>query len=1054
MQSPAIHNSAYPRARFTLLWVIWMLGASFTVVASAQGLAPSKRDEKEASVSVTERKRPTKRAERAPTKPQIGRNQAFLIATETRLKSEIDKAIAYLSRTEKRMPPQSTARLEMLEQLVNLHLELAIYEANAEYRKYDDDYERWENAGAKGAAPKLSTAKSSRVWREIIRRADSVLKLFPRSKNADVTMFNKAVALQFLGQEKEAARAYSQLISRYPNSDKAGDAYFQLGDYYFDRTDFRNAQNNYRQALRYRRSRGYNWSLFKLGWCSYNLGNHKQALDFWKQTVAASRTADDKSAVQLRDEALRDMVYAFAELRQVNEAIAYYRANGGNRYIGQFLVLLSQRFSDIGQYGEAIKVLKRFQQEEPNAPGGPEAQKEIISLFYELSRMPAVWSELASFPRLYGPESRWAQANSGNRKLILETEVLIKDQILYYAKITHKTAQKDDNIAGYAEAMKGYELFLKSYPKAREVVEIKYLMADIEYIRKNFRAAGGLYLEIAMMGKDKALIYDPSGKKTTNVHNKSARYMLDSYYLDFEPELKALVKRKPDFSKPPMPLSPRARNFVQGCGQYRRMYPDDKKNVKTCDVYITEVYYRTNNRALSQRYLMVLATKYPNEKEGPQAVDNLIPLYRDDKNSLVEIADRLLKIPAYQKGELGAKLRELKRGAELEEITKISDSAKRAKAYEDAGRKNPKAADADRLFYNAAVDYIKAGMVSNAITMYLVVLKDYPKSPQVKESTLELAKLYERRFDFNGAAVYYVQFHERYPKEKESLPALGKACDLFVAAENNRAVSTCLALARLDADGAKGFIDRMIRAAELSRDFERMGQLITQTYIPRFQLTPDERIIAWNRIFNASGGRGAAAQQASGEISRAFQQARGNVGGEALRAVGEIAFRRALPEVQKYQAIKLAGGTVDALAASIQRKVQGIGNIQRAFDQVLATKDAYWGVAALYELGHAREVLANDLENPPGITGAPIEDVKKQLAPDAQAARQEARKFYATALESIAKFSVYGDYSQRVVSGLARMSGSRVSFEDWVVMPDFVASEVPESIAQAVGGGK
>jgi hypothetical protein len=232
-----------------------------------------------------------------------------------------------------------------------------------------------------------------------------------------------------------------------------------------------------------------------------------------------------------------------------------------------------------------------------------------------------------------------------------------------------------------------------------------------------------------------------------------------------------------------------------------------------------------------------------------------------------------------------------------------------------------------------------------------------------------------------------------------------------------------------------------------------MTQLITQTYIPRFKLTPAERIVAWNRIFKAYSGRGAAAQQAASQISSTFQQARGNVEGEALRAVGEIAFRRALPEVPKYQALKLTGGTVDNLAASIQRKVQGIGAVQRAFDQVLAIKDAYWGVAALYELGHAREVLANDLENPPGITGAPIEDVKKQLAPDAQAARQEARKFYALAMESIAKFSVYGEWSQKVVSGMARMGGSRVAFEDWVITPDFVAAEVPETIASAVAGG-
>src|SRR5690606_859786 len=136
-----------------------------------------------------------------------------------------------------------------------------------------------------------------------------------------------------------------------------------------------------------------------------------------------------------------------------------YRRNGGSKYIGKFLLLLSQTLSDQGQYNEAIKVLKRFQQVEPNDEGGPDTQKEIISLNFELGRYSNVWAELARFPAMYGSGSRWASANARNKKLVLETQQLVKDQILYYAKLTHKNAQKDDNQRGYVEAMKGYGLF-------------------------------------------------------------------------------------------------------------------------------------------------------------------------------------------------------------------------------------------------------------------------------------------------------------------------------------------------------------------------------------------------------------------------------------------------------------------------------------------------------------------------------------------------------------------------------------------------------------------
>ena len=140
--------------------------------------------------------------------------------------------------------------------------------------------------------------------------------------------------------------------------------------------------------------------------------------------------------------------------------------------------------------------------------------------------------------------------------------------------------------------------------------------------------------------------------------------------------------------------------------------------------------------------------------------------------------------------------------------------------------------------------------------------------------------------------------------------------------------------------------------------------------------------------------RGAASQQAANEILETFKKSGGNVSGEALRSVGGLVFRRVNGIMAQFQAMRLRGGTVDALAGSIQQKVGSLPKVQGAYEQVLATKDAYWGVAAFYQLGYARELLARDLENPPEIKGAPHADVVKQLAGDAKAARVEAQAFY------------------------------------------------------------
>ena len=595
------------------------------------------KDHKESNIDVVERKIDRGTAAERRNKSSFTRAEAFLVATEQKLSSEIGKTIQYLQKIEPRTRPQSPERLRTLEQLLQLNMELALYTSNEEFRRYDEAYERWENGGRRGPEPKLVASKSQNQWRVVATRAENLLRQFPRARTADETMFNQAVAYQYLKRNKDAARTYTALITKYPASPKAGDAYFQLGDFYFDNINFRAAINNYKSALQYKRARAYSWALFKLGWSYYNLGDYARSLEFWKQTVSNARTSSDRSVAALKDEALRDMVYSFAELKQIEPAINYYRANGGDKFIGQFLLLLATVLTDQGQYAEAIGALKRFQAIAPTNPQTPDAQKDIASLHYELGRWNSLWAELEAFPRLYGPGSAWETANQGDRKLVLETQALIKDQIIYYAKVSHKAAQKNDDARIYKEAMRGYDLFLKFFPKSSEVVEVKFNMADIEFFLKDFRSAGKLYLDISLLGKDKAIIGYAGGKKPVNVHSTSAKYMLDSYYLDFEPELKALIKLKPDFNKPANKVSERAGNFVKGCGYYKQWYPDDRKNLKTCDLYVAEIYYRIGDRNMAIQYLTTIAYKYPTDKEGPKAVESLIPLYKNDRKALLEV---------------------------------------------------------------------------------------------------------------------------------------------------------------------------------------------------------------------------------------------------------------------------------------------------------------------------------------------------------------------------------------------------------------------------------
>lgn len=985
---------------------------------------------------------------------KLNRSAIFAIEVEEKLIKGIDRTIAFYKKQYRRLSKGSGARLNMMLRILDLNLEQATYVRNTEERTYDKRWNAWDLNGRKGREPKLNTRKSHKHWQEVIKQSTRVMAEFPRNKAADRVIFTKAFSLGYLGREKEAAQIYTQLIQKYPNSSVAGDAYASLGDFYFDRNDFRNASSNYTRALKYKRSDRYLWSVFKLGWCSYNLGRNSEALKYWKSVVKLARSRGEQG-LKLREEAMRDMVYAFAETKDVKGAINYYRSNGGNQYIGTLLTLLAAELADDGNYAEAIKTFRLFQGLLPNDPEAPNAQKELLLLTYELGKVTDLWRELEILMTKYGPKSRWAAANSKDRKLVLETQKMIKEQSIYYAKVLHKRAQKSQSVALHKYAKVGYILFLKNYGGSKETIEVKFNLADIEFFLKDYKNAGRQYLEITMRGKKNAIVYDPnSGKPASNVHKESAVYMVDAYARDFQDEFKKMKKNKPDFKKKGRPLSTGAKNYVKACSTYVKFYPKDQRLAKTCEVDIARIYYYSGDKNQAKKYLWLIAMKYPTSKEGPEAVEFLIPLHKDNQTKLLAIADRLLKVPAYQKGELGNKLRSLKRGAAKEAITKIKDPLKRAREYESIAKKNPKDPEADILLFKAGDDYLLGGAVPAAIGAYLLIVKKYPKSSQAKDALLNVAKLYEQRLDLAVAAAYFDAYAKKYPKDPKAKGAGAKSCDMQIATGSSKATGTCIGFANQYPKEGKLTIERLMVEAFRSRRSRQLSELVTKYYLSKYKLSSNEKILAYQKMYALGGGKSSGARKAGSAILTEFKRSPKSISGEALRYVGAILFRNANASIIPYAKVKLAGNSVNRLQASLERKGAALLKLKSNYEAVMASGDSFWSVAALHQLGVAHEQFASLLENPPAIKGAKSEDVKKQLQPQVDAMKNEAVAYYKQAYKLVKEFKVYNKWSINVINAFYRVNDSKLKFDDYVVAPDFTGSEVSKSLVTSmqIGG--
>ncbi|MCY4444645.1 MAG: tetratricopeptide repeat protein [Proteobacteria bacterium] len=1031
---------------------IFLLTAVVNPLVNAQSL-----NRKESTIGLKEESR-FQRSASSPTRsgrPSISRSAIIASTVEGKLIKGIKRTLQQMRSIADRQPKGSEAKLKIMERMLRLQLEQASYVTSQEDGIFQKKWDNWNAKGRRGAEPKLIHQKSNRMWIQYVKISTAIIKEFPKNKKLDEVIFFKALALQFLNKQDESARTLSNLIQRFPNSSRTGDAYYSLGDYYFEKNQYQQAEKHYTKVITVHKSSDfYDQALYQLGWTYYNLNNYRKALIYWKRTITRTK-GGDKVKQNLREIALRDIILAFAEIGNVPSALSYFRSQGENRYVAKFLKMLADILVDQGKYAKAVEVFHKLQNHSPESEEAPEAQAALIHLTYQLGNYNSLWKELKLYYVRYGLKSPWAKRNTQNRRLVLETQKNIRDQILYYSKITHKNAQKQRSRAHNLEAEKGYKLYLSSFPKSNQATEIKFNLADLHYFRKEFGTAGKLYFEVASMGKNKAFIINEEGKRIKNIHKDSAKYMLDSYYKDFEPELKKILANKApyDIKKPKRKLSYKANNFIKACGSYLKWYPRDPKVKKNCDVYLAEIYYRHNDSKNAITYLLVVARRYPGTKEGMKAVTSLLPLLQNDKKGLNLALLEFTKNPAYNKGSLGKKMKDLLRGVNEETVNKEKDLTKRAKGFLKLASDWPNSPQVYKYYYNAAVMFMKANDYPSAIKADYVVMTRFKAVPEAKESLLRMAQMSESIIEYDNARKYYLLYVNRYPQSKEAAEAMQQACDLSIILydEPNKVLQSCSGLRKYNPAAYLARVEDVIMTLYANKEFGRMNQVI-DVYNRLPGVTVTQRVKMAHRQFVANNRNGGAQNPHAKRILSLYTSSASAATADAAsrQAVAEILFFRSMEEVRRYEQVTLKGGQLSNLEQTIQMKTAGLERLLRSFSAVINTRDAYWGVAAQYQMALAWQQLADQYSSPPAIQGAKIADVKKQLAPQAKQAYSKAQGIFQSAFRDSQKFHVYSDHSRLIAQAVNTGKNSQVTTDDWVVQPDFIGSPISSGLSEAL----
>ncbi len=1037
------------------------LGSSANREKMTSSSGPIKVEQRTDNVT-QKKKQPLSDREKRESKGQgIMRSEIESMMVEKQLGQSLDREIAYSERLLPSLNKKSEQRPEILRRLVESYHQKALLVFFEESRRYETAWDNWNKAGRKGTEPHLDQ-KASKAWTSrVIQRAQQFITEYPKHRRIDEPYFQIAFALDSLGQRQEGASYYSQIVQKFPNSRRVPDAHFALGEFYFDKQDYKKSLASFQETTRFPRSSVYPWAVYKIAWCYYNLQDYRRSLETFKQTVSLSNSAQGMSSagkIRLKEEALREMVNVYAETGEVNAAEQYFESQGGGKYYGDLLIRLAGLLRDHGQYQESTNILRKYVARYPLEFKAAEVQIQIVDTSAKLPDKRFMWADMKLLLANYRADTPWAKKNVTNPEL-KEMNERVHTVAITTPKQMHSEYQKTSNKAFAREAETGYLLYLSFYDTRPEATEIRFLLGELQYQQEKYTEALKTFLPLAQL------------KEKTKYFAKSAEYALSSSYFPIEKDLQKLRKQPAKQSGTPVPISQGLQEYIKTCEQFVTWFPSDKR-VLDCHVDSAEIYLKHNQIAEAEKRLFLVAKTYPKRTEGKTSATMLLWFVEKDTAKLVARAEELSKIPEYNQGDLGKRMKLIKDAHRFEvtmSLEKSGQNLKAAQEFEHFAVDNPASVDADKALFNAGVNYRKAGEVDKSIVVFTKLYTSYPKSVSVGNSIKNIIEMSDARLDIRGAADHSYLFLQRFPKDKDAPTVTRETCFLYDALNDvQKAIELCnkvvAARKQPDAtDAARTLADLYYRNRRYNEYIAMVDNVLLKMPIKHIEKLD---YLANAMAIELKSSKFSAADKHMVMIDRLCHANPKESAGKAVTALAGNAFKKEVRVFDRFKSAKIESHKKDGsdLIPSVQNKNWALEQVEKAYKSVAAIGDPEWAVASLYTMGLAYDIMASDLRNPVRPSWASDEDMKvirANFVKISAAPFEKARVLYAKAMEIAAKEGVESEYVRRTSEALLRVSPKEYRrLDEWIPQaPIFVGSQwldtnVTHKAVESVGGAR
>ena len=701
--------------------------------------------------------------------------------------------------------------------------------------KLQDNYDKKLRAYNEGKIKRRPRPPSRKPVRAYHKRAIQLYEWYIRDFSKDHKV---PQALYFLGYNnfeignlKKGEQYYIELTKRFPRSVYVSEAHFALGEFYFEKEQWRNALSQYMKVVQRRRSRLNNFALYKASWCYYRTEKYKKALATLVKVIkvgtkGGSRAVEGTRAIdklRLAKEATSDFVSFYERTGRYKQAYDdFMEISGSDKKTREMVEQLAYRYSYAGNLKFSYYLFKQLISLDMKNPKSSDYQYQIVQDFGSTGRIKSFRRELSYWIDEFGLNSDWAAANRNNPEVVKKSFNLQESTLRNSTLSLHNQAVSTKAEYSMKSAVNSYKMYLNHFQKSKNYIEMMFFYGELLYDFKKYKEAAAQYENVARR--------DPKGKYfekavTNSVLAREKRLPSDAQITALQNKLKNKLNK--------IPLSPEVQAFLSSSSVYLKHFPKKEKAIEIRR-RVGLVYYAHNHFDSAIGILRQIEKERPKSKDVILVAEIIsdIHLLRNDLVRYLKEGYEFLKNPVIARSPYGKKLRinlEKARFLMADKFSKSGHYLKAARAFESFANDNSISDQAHSALFNSASNYAKAGAVFDSVRMYKKVIAKSGKGIKIslsQEARNSLGEIYKKLGQLKQSAIYY-ESYGRNAKGQKAINAIFNAAVIWNALnEYQRAFKVYNLYASLDKN--KGVQEATWAKAEMYRRQKAYSKAIYQ----------------------------------------------------------------------------------------------------------------------------------------------------------------------------------------------------------------------------------